>query len=37
MAYPVLPSQAMVVSIGLSVAAAVFLQRKNSTQEGVAP
>ena len=37
LAYPVLPSHAMVVSIGLSVAAAVFLQRKNSTQEGVAP
>ena len=37
MAYPLLPSHAMVVSIGLSVAAAVFLQRKNLTQEGVAP
>jgi 4-azaleucine resistance transporter AzlC len=37
MAYPLLPSHAMVVSIGLSVAAAVFLQRKNSIQEGVAP
>ncbi|TRZ66434.1 MAG: branched-chain amino acid ABC transporter permease [Comamonadaceae bacterium] len=28
MAYPLLPSHAMVVAIGLSVAAAVFLQRK---------
>lgn len=37
MAYPLLPNHAMVVSIGLSVTAAVFLQRKNSTHEGVAP
>ena len=37
MAYPLFPSHAMVVSIGLSVAAAVFLQRKVSAQQGVAP
>jgi 4-azaleucine resistance transporter AzlC len=36
-AYAFLPSHAMVVSIGLSVAAAVFLQRKQSAQQGAEP
>ena len=33
-AYLLSPSHAMVVSIGLSVATAVFLQRKNSKYQG---
>ena len=36
-AYALLPRHAMVVSIGLSVAAAVFLQRKLSVQQGAEP